>query len=425
MEGVVCKKLPKSQVMFEVTAQPEEVANAEIRALGKLGAGIELKGFRKGKAPADMVRRHIGEERLFQEACFLLMDEKYAQIVKEFNVRTAGQPKVEVKKMAKGNPLVFTVTVAVYPEVTLPDYKDIARSLKKERMPVMVTDDEVKGALEWIAQSRRKEALVSRAAKQGDLVEINFESRIGGVKMDGGESRSHPFIVGKSKFADGFDAHIEGMEPGAEKEFSLRISPEHGRAEIRGKPVDFKVKMNAVYEITLPELDDAFAQSLGKFENAAALARNIKENLQQEKEAQEKETFRSVLAKAIAARTQAEIADILIDEETDKMFSEMTHGLRERGLDLDGYLASVKKTKEEFRTEVRPQAETRVKIALALGEIAKKEHITVSPEEVNEQALRILEKRDESVRRMDMDLLSRYVSGIIRNEKVFALLENA
>lgn len=425
MEEVTLKKLPRSLVACEMTVPPEEVAGAEARALKKIGADFEIRGFRKGKVPAEMVRKTIGEAKLFEEASFLVIEEKYAEMIKKIDIRVVGRPRVEIKKIAPGNPLVFAITMTVYPEVMLPDYKKIAHELGKERKPAVVEDKDVHSALEWLLESRRKETRVLRPARRGDFVEINFESRIGGVKVDGGESRNHPLVLGKSKFAEGFDAQLEGMSEGQKKEFSLSISAEHGRVEIRGKQVDFSVKMNMVREIILPELNDEFARSLGQFQDIRALKENIQEGLKEEKGAQEKEAFHTLVAKTIAGKAKAEIADILIEEETDKMLKETEHGLSERGLGLDAYLSSIKKTKEEMRKDFLGEAESRVKIALTLEEIAKKENVSVSADELKERTERILRRQTESERQtVDVDLLSRYVSGIIRNEKVFALLEN-
>lgn len=423
MNGVIITKLPKSQVKWEITVPAETVAAAYSRACEKIGATIEIKGFRKGKAPADAVRRFAGEQKIFQEASFLAMEEAYAEAVKESDLRIVGNPRVEVTKIAPGNPLVFCVTAAVVPEVTLPDYKEIVRAHARARTPVAVSDEEVSDALMWLRQSRRKEVLVSRPAKEGDRVEIDFESRIAGVKVDGGDSRNHPLVLGKSKFAEGFDAAISGMAGGEVKEFSLDIPATHARAQMRGKRVDFKVKMNRVYEVTLPELDDAFAQSFG-YANAEAFAGNIRESLRKEKEEREKESFRSLIARSIAQKSHAEIPDVLKERETDTMYEELARALGMRGLDMDGYLSSLKKTKEEMRAEMAQEAEMRVKIALVLGEIARAEGIAVLPEEAHERVELILQKESAEKRaRADRELLSRYVSGIIRNEKVYELLE--
>jgi len=424
MEEMVMKKLPRSLVVWEVTVPVEKVTGAEERALKKIGASFEAKGFRKGKAPIDMVRKSIGETKLLEEASFLVIEEKYAQMMKETEVRVVGRPRVEIKKIARNNPLVFTVTMAVYPEVKLPDYKKIARALIKERKPLVVQEKDVHEALQWLLESRRKEARVARPAQLGDLIEVDFESRIAGVKVDGGESRNHPLILGKSKFADGFDAHLEGMSEGETKEFSLSIPGDHARQEIRGKLVDFKVKINAVREIAMPALDDEFAHSLGTFKDVPALTESVKEGLKEEKNAQERETFRSLLAKSIAQEAKADIAEILVDEETDKMLKEMEHGLSERGLTFDAYLATLKKTKEEMQKDLCGEAESRVKIALVLEEIAKKENVSIPADELKERVERLIRRQTESERAAtDPDLLSRYVSGIIRNEKVFELLE--
>ena len=424
MEGVKVTKLPKSQVRCEVTVPAEEVSRAMQRAARRLGETLEVKGFRKGKAPDEVVRREVGDARLLQEASFLVMEETYARITKEFELKVAGQPKVEIMKIAPGNPLVFVITAAVWPEVALADYRSVARALLKERTPVEVKEDEVHRALEWLRQSRRKETLVQRPAQKGDAVEVNFESRVHGVRIEGGESRNHPFVLGLSKFASGFDEQVEGMRQAEEKEFSLDIPTDHGRKEMRGKRVDFKVKLLAVREAAVPALNDAFAQSLGTFESAAALKENVREGLHREKEMQEREAFRKKLAEAIARESRAEIADILVAQEADKMLTDLESGLSEHGLELESYLSTMKKSVDDVRKDFRAQGEMRVKIALVLAEIAKKEQVSVSDEELTERIEEVLRKQTPEERRAaDLALLSQYLSGIIRNEKVFALLE--
>lgn len=424
MEGVVQKKLPKSQVSFEVTVSPEAFVEAEKKAVKHIGEHVEIKGFRKGKAPEDMVRRHVGDAKVFEEASYEVIDDMYAKIVKEYDVHAVGQPNVEVKKAAPGNPFVFTITVAVYPTVTLPDYASIAKKFAKDLEVPAIKDEEVKEAVEWIRKSRRKEVLVTRPAQKGDFVEVDFEARQAGVKIENGESRNHPIVLGESKFIPGFDTNLEGMQAGEEKQFTLKVPKDYGHEAWRGKALDFTVKMNAVYAIELPELNDEFVKSIGAFDTIAALEKSISDGLHHEKEEKQKEQFRNNAVEAIAKKADMEIADILIDQEVRKMMADIEHQVKEGGLELDAYLVHIKKTRAEVEKDLRVQAETRVRVSLVLAEIAKKENIVADEEEIDTRVQHLL-RQQEAYSGVDIELLRNYVSGIIRNEKVFALLESS
>lgn len=422
MDGVKITKLPKAQVRCEVTVPHDVVEKLVPRALAHIGKEVELKGFRKGTAPANLVRAQVGEMKVLQEASFLAIEERYAAIIKEQKLRTIGEPQVEITKIAPGNPLCFTVVVAVYPAVALPDYKKIAAHEHAQRKPVEIKDEEVSGALEWLRESREKKALADRPAKSGDAVEIDFETRVGDVKVEGGESRNHPLVLGKNKFAKGFDEQLFGMRAGEQKEFALDIPVDHGNALLRGKHADFAVKMKSVFEREVPELTDEFARSLGAFPSKDTLVESVRASMRMEKEAADKEVFRKALIQKIAAAAKADIADVLVERELEKILQEMEQSAKEYGLLFAQYLSHLKKTKEQLREELRPQAQERVKIALVLAEIAKAENVSVSEEEVKTRIEKIL-TGVLAGKDPDPDLLFEYVSGILRNEKVFELLE--
>ena len=321
MNEITFKKLPKSQVLFEVTVPSDEVLSYKEKAALVLSERLEIDGFRKGKAPYDIVKQYVGSARVFEEAAYIAMDKKYQAIIAEHKLRALGSPKVEILKIAEGNPLVFSVTIAVYPEVKLPDYKDIAKQCEKDRALIKVEDEEVEKAVDFLRHSRRKEVLVSRPAQKGDLAEVDFEIRSAGVKIEGGESKDHPIVLGEGKFIPGFEDGIMGARAGEEKEFSISVPEDYGKESLRGKKMDVKAKVNAVYELTTPELTDEFAKTIGNFDTAQAMRDNIRDGLKAEKEAEEKERMRNLTAGKIADAAEMEAAAILIDQEVNKIIS--------------------------------------------------------------------------------------------------------
>ncbi len=424
MEGVIVKKLPKSQTLFEVVL-PEEAVQVEMAAAAEmLSQKADIKGFRKGKAPRDVLERHVGTSRLFEEASYSAIDKIYQSLFKEHALHPVGQPSVEIKKCAPGNPLVFSLTIASYPEIILPDYRAIARKALAEKKTVVVKKEEVEETLSHIQKSRRKEVLVARPARKGDLAELDFETRIAGVKLEGGSSRNHPLLLGESKFIPGFEENIFGMTATEEKTFALTVPNDYYQEPLRGKQLDFTVTLNGVYELTLPELDDAFATSLGAFDTMEKLEENIRSGIQKEKEAQETGRARKLFAEEAAGKAIIDVPDVLVDQEVQKMISEMQNTIEQEGADFAGYCVSIKKTKDDLKKDFRAQADTRVRIALILSEIATKENIELDEKEVEAQVEMMFAKYDEAQKtRIDTRLLKEYVSGIMKNEKVFVLLE--
>ncbi|MBI5913602.1 trigger factor [Candidatus Azambacteria bacterium] len=426
MEGVVYKKLPGSQVSFEVTVSAEELKLAERKELGRLAANLAVKGFRKGKAPEDIVRQHVGDAGILEEASRDVIEKKYIEALTAHEVKPLGHPQINVTKIASGNPLVFSITVATHPSFTLADHHAIAQKLAKEMMkPVAVEEQEIQDALAWLQRSRKKEALVARPAQRGDKVEVNFETRQAGVKIEGGESRNHPVVIGDNKFILGFEDQLIGMQAHEEKQFSVKAAEDYAKENLRGRVLDFTVTMNAVYAVELPTLDDAFAQSLGKFENLEAIKTNITEGLQKEKEEAQREEYHRKLAEEIATRSGIEIGDLAVAQEADSMIREFQHNVEAHGFDFDTYCANIKRTRDDLKKDFTKQAEMRLKVMFALAAIAEKENIVPTEEEVEERFQRVARQRAmEGHAAENNELLRRNVFGIIQNEKVFALLES-
>ena len=424
MNNIVFKKLPKSQVRFEVTVPAEEVLSYKEKAALALSERLEIDGFRKGKAPYDIIKQYIGSARVFEEAAYIAMDKKYQAVVAEHKLRALGSSKVEILKIAEGNPLVFSVTIAVYPEVKLPDYKEIAKQCEKDRASIEIKDEEVEKAVDFLRHSRRKETLVDRPAQKGDLAEVDFEIRSAGVKIEGGESKNHPIILGEGKFIPGFEDGILGARAEEEKDFPISVPEDYAKESLRGGKLDVKAKINAVYELTMPELTDEFAKTFGGFETARALKDNIRDGLKAEKEAEEKERMRHLVIGQIADTAEMEVADILIDQEINKMISELAQSIQAHGADFESYLAHIKKTKDDLKKDFAKQAEKKVRISLTLSEIAEKEDIKLDEDKLKKRMEETVSRlRAEDAGKIDSDLLRDYVSGIMRNEKVFEMMK--
>lgn len=306
--------------------------------------------------------------------------------------------------------------------IKLSNYKGL--KIKKNKLEIK--EEEIKKALDYLQNSRAKVITVNRPAKQNDLIEIDFEVRQGGVKIENGESKNHPLILGEQRFLPGFEKEIEGMKAGEEKEFSLKAPENWPDKRIANKNMDFKVKMNLVQERELSKINDEFAKSLGEFKSLDALKGSIKEGLMKEKEQKEKERIRIELIEKVAQDSKIDVPDVLIKQELEKMINELKASISSMGLDFDKYLKDLKTTIEDLKKDWQDQAEKRVQIALCLGSIADKENIEVNDEDIKERIdedLKRYPNAEEVKKNIDLSALKEYTKAIIRNEKVFDLLE--
>lgn len=428
-------KLPKSQIELEITLPFPEFEPHVKRAANALSEEHDIEGFRRGKAPYDIIKQKFGEHQIYERAAERAVRKTYPTIIEELEdvppqglkeFTPIGSPEITITKLAPGNELIYKAKFSLMPHVELPDYAAIAQRHVKEKKEVDVTDEEIAKTLEWIRESRMEQIPVPREAQNGDAVEIDFQIRHNGVKWENGESRNHPLVVGKKAFMPGFEEHLAGMKAGDEKNFSLTLPDDWHDKPLAGKMIDVHVKMNVVKERKIPKLTDEFVKQLGAFDSVDALKQNIRDGLLQEKKEKETQRVRMGIIEAIAKDMNAEIPNVLVERELEKMFDELKQGIEQMGMKWEDYLLHIKKTMQDLRVEWHSEAQKRVKIALSLHEIADKEHIEPRMEEIREKSndlLRQFGNSDDTQKNIDPDRLQGYAKGILKNEKVFEFLE--
>ncbi len=427
-------QLPKSEAEIAVIIPFEEFEPHVKRAAVVISEETDLEGFRRGKAPYDVVKARIGEARIYERAADIAIRKTYPDVLRKLLAAEPlladnppiGAPEITVTKLAPGNELQYKAKIAFLPLIKLPDYRPITARIAKEKQEVAVTEDEVDKSIAWIRESRMTRAPVERPAAHGDAVEIDFEIRHGGVKIEGGESKNHPLVIGKGRFLPGVEEQLVGMHIGEEREFSVTMPEDWHQKPFAGKALDIKAVMRRVEEAILPELNEDFIKTLGTFPSVEALRQSVRDGILQEKKEKEKQRVRILIIEAIAKGSHAEVPAVLIAAEIDKMFNELKSGVEEMGMQWEDYLVHVKKNVEELRKEWQEEAEKRVLIALILREIAKRERIEPEKEKIEERANQYLmqyNSADEAHKAIDPKDLYDYTKGILRNEQVFEFLE--
>jgi trigger factor len=422
---MIIRKLPKSQLEIKISVPAAELENFLDIAAEELSKDLKIAGFRPGKAPRKIVEQQVGSEKVLAHAAEKAVKKSYVDSIAKNKIEAVGEPKITITKIASGNDLEYKAVVGIMPQINLGDYKKHAKEVKKSE-PEKIKSEEVQKELEILRKSRAKLITVSRVAKKGDYVEIDFDVLVDGKEIEGGKSQNHPLTIGESYFIPGFEENLIGMKEKDEKEFDLEFPKDYHKKELAGKPAKFKVKMKLVQEKELPEMNDDFAKNLGNFENLEGLKKSVLEGMEIEQKKKNEEKRRQEILEKIISECQAEIPEILVESELEKMMAEFEQNISGAGMKLDDYFASIKKTRDGVRNSWKENAEKRVKSALALREIAQLENISPESAEIEEEmnkTLAYFKSQGDMGKNVDMEKLYNYIKGTLTNQKVFEFLE--
>jgi trigger factor len=407
--------LPQSRVKFKITLSEKDLKKYYESAYQRLATDIEVRGFRKGKAPRGLAEKQIGSDKIFSEALDKALPEIYHEIIHQEKLIPIQQPEIKIKEFDPKKPLIFICSVDILPEVTLPNYKNI--KVKKSKMTV--SEKELAQGLENIRQSYADLKEVKRAAKKGDKIEIDFEGFLKHVKIDSLVSKNHPVILGQTKLIPGFTEKLIGLKTGDEKTFKLKMPKDVKDQLVVGKEVEFKIKVKKVEEIIYPEINKTFIKKISKFKDVKEFEESLKKSILSQKEIEEERRLQNEVIKKIAEKTKIEIPESLVEAELANMIEDLSKRIEAQGGTLDNWLASIKKTREDFSKELRTQAEESVKINLVVSQIRLIEKIKVDEKEIDEE-IKMLKLRGQEV--PDDESTRRYVGNILGNRKVVKML---
>ncbi len=425
------KKLPKSQKEITVTIAYSEWEKYKDPATIKIAKNIKVEGFRQGKVPKEVVENNVGKESILIESAEMAMRKSWEEVLKKESLEVIGNPQAEILTMNEGEDLIYKMTITVMPEVNLSKkWKDVVskKNAKKEVLTIteQEVEEEMKKEIERLRQSRAKLVTVNREARKGDSVQVDFQVTMGGVPLEGGTAKKHTLILGSGTFIPGFEEAVVGLGVGENTVFELTFPQEYHSKNLAGKKASFDVTMQLVQERELPELDDAFAVSLGKFETLEALKKSISDGIRKEQEEKVKEKNRVQIIDTILEQAETEIPDMLIEEEMENMLHDFEHRISSMGMPFEDYLVQVKKTREELRESFKIAGEKRVRANVIFSEIGKQEKIDPSSEDVQQRMNEILSRYGEVKeieKKIDMQRLFIASKGELIQERIWELLE--
>lgn len=418
------QNLEKSQVELNVEIPWEEFQSYVEEAAQEISKETEIKGFRPGQAPLEQVKQKVGEMSVLDKAARIAVNKTLDKAITEnLEEQPIGQPKVDITKLSPNNPMAYKAVLSLLPQVKLGQYKD--NKIEPEKSEI--EEGEVEKTLDHLAEHQIKEEAVDREIKEGDKVMADIDMSVDNVPIEGGQSKDTAIIMGKDYLVPGFDKNLLGAKKGEELKFQVEYPAEHHQKNLAGKKVDFKVKIKEVYNREKPELTDEFAQNFG-LKSLQELKDTLKGNIEAEKKQQADQKTEMKMVDKILEQTEfGEIPEILIEDETKKMLAEIEQNVTSQGGKFDDYLQSIKKTKEQLMEELKPEAKKRVKTALLIREIGKKEGVEATKEEVDEKQNELLNqyKGYEKVEERVKDPSYRtYLENIIVNNKVVQKLKD-
>ncbi len=375
------EKKEKSTVSFDVLCDAAEFEKAVDAAYRKNKSKIFVQGFRKGKAPRMVIEGMYGKDVFYEEATDELAPGAFSFGVEQEGLRTVGSPAITNFEISDEKELTLSFVTAVWPEVTLGEYK----GLEAPKPKTEVTDEQVDEELARVQRRNARIATAERPAKDGDTAIIDYLGTVDGVPFDGGKDENHGLVLGSGTFIPGFEEQVIGMSTGEEKDITVTFPEDYHAAELAGKEAVFHVRVNDLKEEILPELDDEFAKDVSEFDTLAEYREAIRGRMETvEKDNAESEFQNALIEKAYGNMT-ADIPDAMIEDHVDSMVREYDQNMQASGLNLQTYLQYVGQDMNAFRAQMRPMAERRAKTEVLLEKVAEVENIEVSAEEIAEE----------------------------------------
>ena len=375
------EKIENSKVKVAIQITQKDWENALEKSYQENCGKFKVQGFRQGKAPRKVIEKQYGEGVFFDDALNIAFaKEYYAFLDNEKDIEPIENPDVKVEKFDE-NGISLTATVCVLPEIKLGQYKGLGITKQKPQ----VDEKEINDELERVrARNARYEEVADRESKMGDIVTIDFEGSVDGVKFEGGAAKDYRLELGSKSFIPGFEEQVAGMKVGEEKDINVKFPDDYQATDLAGKDSVFAIKLNKIEQRILPELDDEFASNASEFETLAEYKQHIKEHILEHKAEHANYDAENKLIQTIVDASEVVVPETLIEKQCDAFLKDFEARLGYQGIKLEDYAKYTNTTVEDMRNSRRDQAENTVKTRLVLEEIIKKENLFVSQEELDE-----------------------------------------
>ncbi|MBQ3705842.1 MAG: trigger factor [Clostridia bacterium] len=388
------EKLSSNKAKLSFVFPAEEFSDALQKAFLKIRKSINIPGFRKGKAPRQVVEAMYGAEILYDDAINLLFPDAYEAAVAENDLHPVAQPEFFPEQIQKGEDLKFSVEVFVRPDVTLGDYKGLTVEIQKQELSDAMVDAEIDQDRE---KASRTVEVEDRPVQDGDIVNLDYAGTVDGVAFEGGTAEGQSLTIGSGSFIPGFEEQMIGMQLNEEKDLNVSFPAEYHAKELAGKDAVFHVKVNRIEKVERPELDDDFASDISDFDTFAEYRADIVKRLTERIEKNNENMAKNALVDKAVENAQIDLPQPMIDSQGDYLLQEMEMNMAYQGLRMEDYLKYMGMTREALRAQNEPEAIRRLKNELVIDAIRKAEGIEPTDEDVEKQI-------EEQAKRYGQDL---------------------
>ena len=414
----------KNELKLEFTVEAKVFDEGIKKVFNKNARYFNIPGFRKGRAPMNIVEKYYGDEIFYEDAFNEVVPAIYDEAIKNEKLEVVSRPKIDIVQMEKGKDLIFTAIVDVKPEVKLGKYKGISIEKTEYKVEETDIDAEIKNMAE---RNSRMVTVSDRAAKKGDIAVIDFVGSVNGVEFEGGKASNHELELGSNTFIPGFEDQVIGMKTEEVKDVKVKFPEEYFSKELAGKDAVFKVTLHEIKEKELPKIDDEFAKDVSEFDTLKELKADIKSKKEKQNEERSKAELEEKAVKAVAADSTIDIPSGMIELEIDNMEQDMDRRLSYQGINLEQYLQMLGKTKVDFRNESQEPAKQNIQIRLVLDAVFNDAKLEISDKEVDEKIKELATTygRKEEDLRNNEELLG-HIKDSIKSEKAIAyIVDNA
>ncbi len=387
--SVSVEKLEKSMAKLTIEVAPENFDKAVDKVYNKQKNKIQIPGFRKGKAPRNMIERMYGKEIFFEDAANEVINEEYPKAVEECGEDVVSNPDIDVTQIEAGKPFIFTATVALKPEVKLGKYKGV----EVEKVNLDVTEDEITEAID---QERNRNArtieVTDRKVQADDIVTLDFEGFVDGVAFEGGKGTDYPLTIGSGSFIPGFEDQLIGFEIGKEGDVNVKFPEDYQSEDLAGKDATFKCTVKAIKAKELPELNDEFASDVSEFETVAEYKDDVKKKIAERKENEAKAQREDQAVKAVIDDAEMELPEKMVETQQRQIVNDFAQRLQYQGMNMQQYMQYTGNTVEQLMEQVKPQAIERIQSRLVLEAVAAAEKIEATEEDIQEELQRMADQ---------------------------------
>lgn len=380
--NVKVEKKENSKVEIEFTMDKKQFEEELEKAYKQNAKKFKVPGFRAGMVPRAIVEQTYGESVLYEFVIENTVDDAYRTAVVENNLEIVSRPELDIKQIGKDKDFIFVVNVCVKPQATVKDYKGI----EVKKVSTRVTKKDVEAELEKIREKNARIVTVEdRELKNGDISIIDFEGFTDGKAFEGGKAENFELTIGSGQFIPGFEDQMIGMKVDEQRDINVKFPEEYHAKDLAGKDATFKVKLHEIKEKVLPEIDDEFAKDVSEFDNLEDYKKDLNKKIKADKENHAKIDMEQEAIDKFIEKVEVTIPEEMIDSEVDKMIEEMNANLSYQGLNIDQYLQYIGTTLDEYKKQMRDQAQRRIKLDLGLEYVAKEEKVEVEEKDIDEK----------------------------------------